>query len=76
MPFVMRWYELRRLNSNNDPADDIIVSKQMYDFDVNGVKTPKTVKTYTLEKNSNRYVLPIPLSEIISGNGVIVKNQY
>ncbi|MGV3766841.1 MAG: RagB/SusD family nutrient uptake outer membrane protein [Chitinophagaceae bacterium] len=76
MPFTMRWYDLRRLNNNSDPNDDVVVIKEMYDFDALGVKVPKTVRTFTLEAKSRRYAMPIPYSEIVAGNGIITQNTY
>lgn len=28
IPFVQRWYDLRRFNNNNDPSDDVVVIKE------------------------------------------------
>lgn len=75
VPFSQRWYDLRRLNNNDDPLDDKVVVKQFYEFDNTRVYSDKP-KTYTLEKNSRRYAAPIPQTDITASNNVIQQNIY
>ncbi|MCW2263081.1 MULTISPECIES: RagB/SusD family nutrient uptake outer membrane protein [Sphingobacterium] len=76
MPFVQRWFDIRRYNNNEDPNDDIILTRDFYPYNGTNVLFNEPVKTYTLPKNSRRYASPIPSTEIISSNGVIVQNNY
>ncbi len=76
MPFVQRWYDLRRFNNNSDPSDDVVVTKQFYPLTLAGADVTQPVKTYTLEKNSRKYALPLHSTEIISGRGQLIQNKY
>jgi hypothetical protein len=76
MPFTQRWFDLRRYNNNDDPADDVIVTKEFYPLSIAGAVSTEPARIYTLEKNSRRYAAPLPLTEIISSNGQIQQNQY
>lgn len=76
MPYTQRWFDLRRYNNNEDPADDVTLTRVFYPVNISGVQSSQPVQTYTLEKNSRRYAAPLPLTEIISSNGVIEQNKY
>ena len=76
MPFVQRWYDLRRYNNNDDPNDDVVLSKTFYPYTNSAVLTSEPVSVYTLPANSKRYAAPIPRTEIISSNGAIEQNNY
>jgi len=76
MPFVQRWYDLRRYNNNDDPNDDVVLTRTFYPYNASNVLFNEPVKTYTLPKNSRRYATPLPKTEIISSNGVIQQNTY
>lgn len=76
MPFAQRWFDLRRYNNNDDPNDDVVLTRTFYPFTVGNVLFNEPVKTYTLPKNSRRYAAPLPRTEIISSNGVIKQNTY
>lgn len=76
MPFVNRWFDLRRLNNNEDNSDDKVLTREFYDLDLNTVYTDRPLKTYTLDKKSRKYALPIPNTDIISGQGTIQQNTY
>jgi tetratricopeptide (TPR) repeat protein len=76
MPFVQRWYDLRRYNNNADPSDDVVVTKQFYSLTLAGPDVTQPVKTYTLEKKSRRYALPIHNNELIAGRGALLQNTY
>ena len=68
MPFVQRWYDLRRYNNNDDPNDDVVLTRTFYPYNASNVLFNEPVKTYTLPKNSRRYATPLPKTEIISRN--------
>jgi len=76
MPFTQRWFDIRRYNNNDDPNDDVVLTKTFYPFNASNVLFNEPVKTYTLPKNSRRYAAPIPRTEIISSNGIIKQNTY
>lgn len=76
MPFLMRWYDLRRLNNNEYAGDDVTVTKSFFPYsDINILDTEALV-TYTLQPKDRRYAAPIPHSEVLSSNGVIEQNKY
>ncbi|TDQ78113.1 RagB/SusD family nutrient uptake outer membrane protein [Sphingobacterium yanglingense] len=76
MPFVQRWFDIRRYNNNEDPNDDVVLTRDFYPYNGTNVLFNESVKTYSLPKNSRRYASPIPVTEIISSNGAIVQNTY
>lgn len=76
MPFSMRWFDLRRINNNDDPNDDVVLTKSFYPFTVSSVQADQAPITYTLDKNSKRYATPIPRTEVISSQGKIEQNTY
>lgn len=73
-PFSLRWYDIRRVNFNDDPSDDITVTREFYDMNEYSVSTDK--KTFTLTPNSRNYAVAIPAAEIGAGNGKILQNKY
>lgn len=76
MPFVQRWFDLRRYNNNEDPNDDVNLTKTFYPYTNSAVQTSQPVQTYTLPKGSRRWAAPLPRTEIISSDGVIEQNTY
>ncbi|MBV4360398.1 RagB/SusD family nutrient uptake outer membrane protein [Pinibacter aurantiacus] len=76
MPFVQRWFDIRRYNNNEYANDDVIMTKSFYPYTASKVSTTEAVQTYTLPKDSRRWAAPIPTTEIISSNGVIKQNTY
>ena len=76
MPFVCRFMDIRRLNSNDcsydDPGD---IKKTFYDFSLANINVSST-KTYTLEKNSPLYACPLPETEFVASDYVIDQNIY
>lgn len=75
-PFTLRWYDLRRFNNNDDPNDDVVVTRTFYPFSASAIFTNDTPITYTLEKNSRKYALPIFNGDIIAGMGALQQNTY
>lgn len=77
MPFGNRWFDIRRLNNNTDPNDDIdILQKDFYPYSGNSVSTSSPLKTYSLAKGSRRFASPLPQNEVESSDGVIKQNTY
>lgn len=76
MPFAQRWYDVRRFNNNEDPADDVVLTKTFYPYTSANVTTSEPPKVYSLPINSRRFAVPLPRTEIISSNGLIEQNKY
>ncbi len=76
MPFAQRWFDVRRYNNNEDPNDDVILTKTFYPYSVSSVLVNEPPKIYTLTKNSRRFATPLPITEMISSEGVIQQNTY
>lgn len=76
MPFVCRFMDIRRLNSNevsyDDPGD---LTKTFYAFTLTNIDKGSR-KTYTLEKNSPLYACPLPKTEFVASDYVIDQNIY
>ncbi|MCK0132149.1 RagB/SusD family nutrient uptake outer membrane protein [Flavobacteriaceae bacterium F08102] len=76
LPIARRWFDLRRYNNNEDPSDDVVVTRTFYPFNANTILGQEAPITYTLEKNSRRYAFPIPNTDIIASGGVLQQNTY
>jgi hypothetical protein len=77
MPFVQRWYDMRRLNHNEDPNDDVgDITRTFYRMDATGILSNQPPITYTLPKNSRKYAAPIPTAEIDASRGQLKQNIY
>ncbi|MGN6421200.1 MAG: RagB/SusD family nutrient uptake outer membrane protein, partial [Pseudobacter sp.] len=76
MPFVHRWYDVRRYNNNDDPNDDVVMTKTFYPYTLSSVLSGEPVKTYSMPVNSRRFAAPLPRTETISSNGAIQQNTY
>jgi hypothetical protein len=76
MPFAQRWFDIRRYNNNDDPNDDVVLSRTFYPYNGTGVQFNEAPKVYTLPKNSRRFAMPIPQRDIVSSNGAILQNIY
>lgn len=76
MPFSQRWFDLRRYNNNEDPNDDVVVTKTFYKVSSSAIFNTESPVTYTLEKNSRKYALPIANSEIDVSKGQMKQNTY
>ncbi len=73
-PFSLRWYDIRRVNFNDDAKDDITLTRDFYEM--NEYNVDKAKKTYTLTPESRNYAVAIPAAEIGAANGVIKQNEY
>ena len=76
MPFSMRWYDLRRLNNNEDPSDDKALKRVFYPMNATSVLTGEEPIVYTLPVDSRRWASPLPFTEIETSQGVIEQNRY
>jgi hypothetical protein len=76
LPFTQRWFDIRRFNNNDDPNDDVVLSKTFYPYTIANVTSTAPVKTYSLPKDSRRFAAPLPRTEMISSNGLIEQNKY
>ena len=76
MPFVRRFMDIRRLNSNTESYDDVgALTKSFYAFSLTNIDK-NSKKTYTLEKNSDKYACPLPKTEFEVSDFVIDQNIY
>lgn len=75
-PFALRWYDIRRFNNNDNPNDDVMLSKTFFPYTASAVQTDQAPITYTLDKNAKRWAAPIPTVDIISSQGVLEQNPY
>ena len=75
MPFVMRWFDIRRLAYNETTYDDVTVSRIFYD-EKNNIANTDIKYEYTLPVKSKRYAQPIVKSEITRSKGQITQNEY
>jgi hypothetical protein len=75
-PFTLRWYDIKRLNS--DPAnlvDKITITRDFFESD--GLSANPTVnKTYTLAPGDKRFAWPIPSIDIQLSKGQLIQNPY
>jgi hypothetical protein len=76
MPFAQRWFDIRRYNNNEDPDDDVILTRTFYPYSSTSILVNETPKTFTLPKNSRRFAAPIPQADIIASNGALIQNRY
>lgn len=76
LAFVQRWFDVRRLNNNDNTADDVVMTRSFYEYSSSAILNLGGLKTYTLPKDSRRFAVPIPITDIVSGNGVIKQNTY
>lgn len=76
MPLTIRWYDIKRYAWNDDPSDDVTISRQFFPYTSSSVLTGDPVKTYTLEPKSRHYAMPIPEVDILRSDGQLVQNTY
>lgn len=76
MPFVARWFDVRRYNNNEDPADDVVMPRTFYPYNASTILDNETPVRYTLEKHSRKFACPIPNADIMASNGVLKQNEY
>jgi hypothetical protein len=75
MPFVTRWYDIRRFAANNYAADNVTVTHNFFKV-IQGAVDVNTPQVYTLPVGSKRYAIPINGVEISASRGQISQNQY
>ncbi|GAA4234601.1 hypothetical protein GCM10022291_14390 [Postechiella marina] len=77
LPFVLRWYDVKRYNSNDDPSDDVdALVRSFYPYSASAVDQSAPLQTYELLKGSRKYAHPIPQDDIIASAGVLLQNTY
>ncbi len=76
MPFAARWFDIRRFNNNEDPSDDVTLSRTFFPYTSSTVQIDQAPVEYRLENNSRRYAVPIPNVDIISSQGILEQNPY
>ncbi|WP_163407107.1 RagB/SusD family nutrient uptake outer membrane protein [Flavobacterium ajazii] len=76
MPFTTRWADIRRFNNNDSPADDVVISRTFFPYSASGITGTGAPVNYTLELKSRKFARPIPNTEIVSSQNVIIQNKY
>lgn len=74
LPFMMRWYDIRRFAYNETPSDDVVPVHNFYGVK-NGILDYEP-QTFTLPLKSRRYAKPILTKEIERSYGQIEQNKY
>ena len=75
MPFVMRWWDVRRLSCNEVSYDDVTLERTFYRVSDNAVDDSE-LDHYVLPVGSKRYAQPIVNLELTRSNGQIKQNAY
>ena len=75
MPFVMRWWDVRRLSCNEVSYDDVTLERTFYRVSDNAVDDSE-LDHYVLPVGSKRYAQPIVNLEITRSRGQIEQNAY
>lgn len=75
MPFVMRWWDVRRLSCNETTYDDVTLERTFYRVSDNAVDDSE-LDHYVLPVGSKRYAQPIINLEVTRSNGQIEQNTY
>lgn len=75
MPFVMRWWDVRRLACNETAYDDVALERTFYRVSDDAVDDSE-IDHYVLPVGSKRYAQPIIHLEVTRSNGQIVQNTY
>lgn len=75
MPFIMRWFDIRRLAYNETTYDDVVVERSFFSVEQNIVDTSTGYK-YTLPLKSKRYAAPLPNKDITRSGNQMVQNEY
>lgn len=76
MPFAARWIDIKRYNHNDDPNDDVEMTRQFYPYTDAAILDGEQPIEYKLPKDSRRFAAPIPATEVTSSNGEIKQNTY
>ena len=77
LPFSQRWYDLRRLNTNAEAFDDAgDIVREFFPITATQINDKEPLMTYTLEKGSRKYALPLPENDIELSNGILQQNIY
>ena len=77
IPFSIRWFDIRRYNTNDDPADDIDeITRSFFPYTAAGPDMTQPEIIYTLKKGSRRFATPIPNADVVSSGGKVLQNTY
>ena len=74
MPFMMRWFDVRRLAYNEMTADDLELRRTFYGVANSQVDYIETY--YTLPVKSKRYAQPLSNTEISRSRDQLLQNRY
>ncbi|KAA6346907.1 hypothetical protein EZS27_005529 [termite gut metagenome] len=76
IPFYTRRFDIRRFNTNDDPFDDVDLSRVFYPYSNTAVHSGDAPIEYTLKKGDRKWASPIPNTEIITSQGKLKQNTY
>lgn len=74
MPFSMRWFDIRRLNYNETPIDDVVLKRKFYEYTETSILSNKPLKEYSLSER--RYANPFTTNQVVLSKGVLENNKY
>ena len=74
MPFMMRWFDVRRLAFNETSFDDIELERTFYG--VSGLQVDYVITDFKLPAKSKRYAQPLSNTEISRSRGQLLQNLY
>lgn len=71
-----RLFDLRRYNSNDYAADDVVVKREFFAYNTSALDLTAPLKTYELKTDDRRYAVVIPEGDILAGKGELLQNTY
>ncbi len=76
LPFTQRFFDVRRYNNNDDPADDVVMTRTFYPIGSSVIEGSQAPITYQLDKKSRKFARPLPNTDINTTEGVLKQNTY
>ncbi|WP_321515770.1 RagB/SusD family nutrient uptake outer membrane protein [Marinifilum fragile] len=76
LPFTQRFFDVRRYNNNEDPADDVLMTRTFYPIGSSAIEGSQAPITYQLDKKSRKFARPLPNTDINTTEGVLEQNTY
>lgn len=76
LPFTQRFFDVRRFNNNEDPSDDVVMTRTFYPIGSSVIEGSQAPITYQLDKKSRKFARPLPNTDINTTEGVLEQNTY
>ncbi|WP_262493491.1 hypothetical protein [Marinifilum fragile] len=67
---------MRRFNNNEDPSDDVVMTRTFYPIGSSVIEGSQAPITYQLDKKSRKFARPLPNTDINTTEGVLEQNTY